>query len=114
VFLTHQEIAEIPRSPTRTDSRVQRAHRAPNGDIRAVKIAIAVKVGSRALRADAMEAVTCGWLSWVVVISLAAQRMTGARWIDNVGSLAIAWFLIKEGREAWARGECCYCRVLYS
>jgi hypothetical protein len=76
---------------------VQRAHRAPNGDIRAVKIAIAVKVGSRALRADAMEAVTCGWLSWVVVISLAAQRMTGARWIDNVGSLAIAWFLIKDG-----------------
>jgi divalent metal cation (Fe/Co/Zn/Cd) transporter len=32
------------------------------------KIAVAEKLGSRALRADAMEAVTCGWLSFVVVI----------------------------------------------
>jgi divalent metal cation (Fe/Co/Zn/Cd) transporter len=71
------------------------------------KIAIAEKIGSRALRADAMEAVTCGWLSFVVVISLAAQRMTGAWWIDGVGSLAIVWFLIKEGREAWSGEECC-------
>jgi hypothetical protein len=29
------------------------------------KIAIAEKIGSRALRVDAMEAVTCGWLSFV-------------------------------------------------
>jgi divalent metal cation (Fe/Co/Zn/Cd) transporter len=83
------------------------------------KIAIAEKIGSRALRADAMEAVTCGWLSLVVVISLAAQWMTGAWWIDGVGSLAIVWFLIKEGREAWSGSErCCADRctvvVLYS
>jgi hypothetical protein len=32
------------------------------------KIAIADKIGSRALMADAMEAVTCGWLSAVVVV----------------------------------------------
>jgi divalent metal cation (Fe/Co/Zn/Cd) transporter len=73
------------------------------------KIAIAEKIGSRALRADAMEAVTCGWLSLVVVISLAAQWMTGAWWIDGVGSLAIVWFLIKEGRAAWSANECRYC-----
>lgn len=36
------------------------------------KIAVAEKLGSRALRADAMESVTCGWLSFVVVISLTA------------------------------------------
>ena len=71
------------------------------------KIAIAEKIGSRALRADAMEAVTCGWLSLVVVISLAAQWLFGAWWIDGVGSLAIVWFLVKEGREAWSGGECC-------
>ena len=41
------------------------------------KIAIAEKIGSRALRADAMEAVTCGWLSFVVVVSLAAQWLVG-------------------------------------
>jgi divalent metal cation (Fe/Co/Zn/Cd) transporter len=72
------------------------------------KIAIAEKLGSRALRADAMEAVTCGWLSFVVVISLAAQWALGAWWwIDGIASLAIVWLLIKEGREAWAGRECC-------
>ena len=71
------------------------------------KIAIAEKLGSRALRADAMEAVTCGWLSVVVVISLAAQWAIGAWWIDGVASLAIVWLLVREGREAWAGRECC-------
>ena len=37
------------------------------------KITVAEKIGSRALRADAMEAVTCGWLSFAVVLGLAAQ-----------------------------------------
>jgi divalent metal cation (Fe/Co/Zn/Cd) transporter len=71
------------------------------------KIAVAEKLGSRALRADAMEAVTCGWLSFVVVISLGAQWAVGAWWIDGVASLAIVWLLVKEGREAWAGRECC-------
>jgi divalent metal cation (Fe/Co/Zn/Cd) transporter len=71
------------------------------------KIAVAEKLGSRALRADAMEAVTCGWLSFVVVISLGAQWAFGAWWIDGVASLAIVWLLVKEGREALAGRECC-------
>ena len=73
------------------------------------KIAIAEKIASRALRADAMEAVTCGWLSLVTVISLGAQWLVGAWWIDSIGALAIVYFLIKEGREAWSGGEwgCC-------
>ena len=74
------------------------------------KIAVAERLGSRALRADAMEAVTCGWLSLVVVISLAVQWAIGAWWIDGVGSLAIVWFLVKEGREAWADRECDCCQ----
>jgi Cation efflux family len=73
------------------------------------KIAVAEKLGSRALRADAVEAVTCGWLSFVVVISLAAQWAFGAWWIDGVGSLAIVWLLVKEGREAWSGKECGCC-----
>jgi divalent metal cation (Fe/Co/Zn/Cd) transporter len=51
------------------------------------KIAIAEKIGSRALRADAIDALTCGWLSFVVVVTLAAQWLVGAWWIDGVGSL---------------------------
>jgi divalent metal cation (Fe/Co/Zn/Cd) transporter len=70
------------------------------------KLAFAEKLGSRALRADAIEAITCGWLSFVAVVSLAAQALFGFWWIDSVGSLAIVWLLVKEGREAWS-GECC-------
>jgi divalent metal cation (Fe/Co/Zn/Cd) transporter len=70
------------------------------------KIAVAEKIGSRALRADAMEAVTCGWLSFAVVLGLAAQWASGAWWIDSVASLAIVWLLVKEGREAWSGKEC--------
>jgi divalent metal cation (Fe/Co/Zn/Cd) transporter len=72
------------------------------------KIAIAEKIGSRALRADAIEAMACGWLSFVVVVTLAAQWLFGAWWIDGAGSLAIVWFLIKEGREAWSGDECAF------
>ncbi|MDE2284725.1 MAG: cation transporter [Hyphomicrobiales bacterium] len=71
------------------------------------KITIAEQIGSRALRADAVESITCGWLSVVVVIGLAAQYMTGAWWVDSITSLAIVWFLVKEGREAWAGDACC-------
>lgn len=70
------------------------------------KIAVAEKIGSRALRADAMEAVTCGWLSFAVVIGLAVHWAIGASWVDSVASLIIVWLLVKEGREAWAGEEC--------
>jgi divalent metal cation (Fe/Co/Zn/Cd) transporter len=41
------------------------------------KLDIAGRLGSRALRADAMEAITCGWLSFVAVVSLAAHALFG-------------------------------------
>ena len=71
------------------------------------KITIAEQIGSRALRADAVELITCGWLSCVVVIGLTAQYLIGAWWIDAVTSLGIVWFVVKEGREAWKGEECC-------
>ena len=71
------------------------------------KIAIAEALGSRAMRADAMESVTCGWLSVVVVVGLLAQGLTGAWWVDSVTSLGVVWFLVKEDREAWSGEECC-------
>jgi divalent metal cation (Fe/Co/Zn/Cd) transporter len=71
------------------------------------KLAVAEALGSRAMRADAMESVTCGWLSLVVVVGLLAQALTGAWWVDAVTSLGIVWFLLKEGREAWRGEDCC-------
>ncbi len=70
------------------------------------KIAVAGKLGSRALRADAMESITCGWLSLAVVVGLVAQALFRAWWIDPLASLAIVWLLVKEGREAWNGEEC--------
>jgi divalent metal cation (Fe/Co/Zn/Cd) transporter len=69
------------------------------------KLALADQLGSRALRADAAESVACLWLSVVVVVGLLAQLALGAWWIDAVTSLAIVWFLVKEGREAWDSEE---------
>ena len=72
------------------------------------KLRVADALGSRALRADAMEAVTCGWLSLVVLAGLLVEVLTGAWWVDPVASVGVVWFLLREGREAW-RGEECGC-----
>ena len=71
------------------------------------KLDIADKLGSRAMRTDAVESIACGWLSFVVVIGLLAQLFTGLWWIDAVTSLGIVGFLVKEAREAWRGEECC-------
>lgn len=71
------------------------------------KIATATQLGSRAMRADAAESITCGWLSLVVVVGLLADVVLGAWWVDAVTSLAIAGFVVKEAREAWSGEDCC-------
>ena len=71
------------------------------------KLHLASALGSRALRADAVEGITCGWLAFVVVIALTAQLATGAWWVDPVASLGIVWFIVREAREAWANEKCC-------
>ena len=70
------------------------------------KLRIAHALGSRALRTDAVESITCGWLSIVVVIGLLVQLTLAAWWVDSVTSLAIVWLLVKEGREALKGDDC--------
>lgn len=72
------------------------------------KLVLAQRIGSRALRADAVESVTCGYLSFVVVIGLAAQWLVHAWWVDAATSLVIVYFIFREAREAWS-GEQCGC-----
>jgi divalent metal cation (Fe/Co/Zn/Cd) transporter len=69
------------------------------------KLRLADALGSRALRADAVESITCGWLSFVVVIGLVVQLVLGAWWLDAAASLVIVGLLVKEGREAWTAEE---------
>ena len=71
------------------------------------KLKLAEALGSRALRADAVESITCGWLSLVVIAALIVQLAIGAWWVDAVASLGVVWFLIREGREASSGDECC-------
>jgi divalent metal cation (Fe/Co/Zn/Cd) transporter len=70
------------------------------------KLKVAARLNSRALRADAVESVTCGYLSIVLIIGLAATRLVGWWWLDGAAALALIPFLIKEARAA-VRGECC-------
>jgi divalent metal cation (Fe/Co/Zn/Cd) transporter len=70
------------------------------------KIRIADQIGSRSLRADAVESITCGYLSGIVLIGLITQLlMPGWWWVDGIASLAIVVLLVKEGREAWLAEE---------
>jgi len=71
------------------------------------KLDVARELGSRAMRADAIESITCGWLSLVVVVGLVANLLLAAWWIDAVTSLGIVWFVLKEAREAWRGEDCC-------
>src|SRR5207248_621338 len=64
------------------------------------KLKVAARLNSRALRADAMESITCGYLSIVLMIGLAATRLFGWWWLDSVAALALIPFLVKEGRAA--------------
>lgn len=72
------------------------------------KLKVAARLNSRALRADAIEAITCGYLAIVLMVGLAATRILGWWWLDSVAALALIPFLIKEARAA-IRGEdtCC-------
>ncbi len=72
------------------------------------KLRVASRLGSRALRADAMEAITCGYLSIVLMAGLAATRLFGWWWLDSVAALALIPFLVKEGRAAIS-DECGCC-----
>ena len=70
------------------------------------KLKAAARLQSKALRADAMEAITCGYLSVVLMVGLAVTRLfPDLWWLDSAAALALVPFLFKEGREAVA-GEC--------
>src|SRR5437773_417911 len=54
-----------------------------------------------------LEAFTCGYLSIVLMVGLAATRILGWWWLDSVAALALIPFLIKEGRAAIRGDSCC-------
>ena len=71
------------------------------------KLKVATRLNSRALRADAIEAIVCGYLSIVLMVGLAATRILGWWWLDSVAALALIPFLIKEARAAIEGEDAC-------
>src|SRR5437667_3808436 len=69
------------------------------------KLKVAARLNSRALRADAIESITCVYLSIVYMICFAATRLLDWWWLDSVAALALIPFLVKEARAA-ITGEC--------
>jgi hypothetical protein len=63
------------------------------------KIAIAEKIGSRGLKAEAKETLVCDLQDLTVVLGLGANFLFGWWWADPVAGLGLIPFLIKEGRE---------------
>src|SRR5437899_4717389 len=70
------------------------------------KLKVAARLNSRALRADAIESITCGYLSIVLMVGLAATRLLDWWWLDSVAALALIPFIVKEARAA-IFGETC-------
>ena len=68
------------------------------------KIRLAKKLGSPALRGEAIESLVCDLQDLTLLIGLGANVLWGWWWADPVAALALIPFLLKEGWEA-VRGE---------
>jgi divalent metal cation (Fe/Co/Zn/Cd) transporter len=80
----------------------------------AYKLKVAARLNSRALRADAVESIVCGYLSIVLIVGLAATRILGWWWLDSVAALALIPFIIKEARAAISGEPCSACAEIGS
>ncbi len=63
------------------------------------KSKLAERLGSRALRAEAMESLVCDLQDLTVLIGLGLNALLGWWWADPVAALALIPFLLKEGWE---------------
>lgn len=72
---------------------------------------IAVKLGSRALSADAMQTDLCAYLSAIALLGVVLNAVLGWWWADPVAALAMVPIIGREGVQGW-RGEepCADCR----
>src|SRR4029079_9926850 len=60
------------------------------------KLRTAEVIQSAALRADAAESITCGYLAWVLLAGLLANAALHWWWLDSVAALVLVPFLLHE------------------
>ena len=74
------------------------------------KMKVGTKLNSPALLADAACSRVCLHLSIILLAASAGYALTGIGWLDSLGAIGIAWFSLREGREAVAKAKglaCC-------
>lgn len=71
------------------------------------KLRAAREIGSAALRAEAKETLACSYLSFALLLGLAANAAFGWWWADPVAALLMVPWLVKEGREGLSGEGCC-------
>ena len=59
----------------------------------------AERLDSDAMRGDAYESLTCGWMAWALLVGLALRRLFGWWWADPVTALVLVPLLVREGWE---------------
>ncbi len=69
----------------------------------AEKKRIGTVLQSEPILADASCTLTCIWMSGILLVSSALFACCGLGWMDALGSLGLAWFAWREGREAWEK-----------
>lgn len=67
------------------------------------KLNIGKKLNSDAIIADANCTKSCLYLSIVLLVSSGLYEISEIGYIDTIGSLVIAWFAFKEGKEAFEK-----------
>lgn len=65
------------------------------------------RLQSRALEADAFQTTACWWLSIIVLAGIGMNALFGWWWADPLAAIGMAWFLVREGRNAWRGDDCC-------
>jgi divalent metal cation (Fe/Co/Zn/Cd) transporter len=70
------------------------------------KLRAAREIGSAALRAEARETLACSYLSFALLLGLAANATLGWWWADPTAALLMVPWLVREGQEG-LRGESC-------
>jgi divalent metal cation (Fe/Co/Zn/Cd) transporter len=70
------------------------------------KLRAAREIGSAALRAEAKETLACSYLSFALLLGLAANALAGCWWADPAAALAMVPWLIREGLEGLRAQGC--------
>ena len=57
-------------------------------------------IGSKALVSDGSCSMVCAYMSWILLVGVAATSLLGWWWADSVAALGFVWFVVREGLEA--------------